>query len=72
MCGFCGKFPCDPRCPNADEIIVAKCDMCNDYIYSGYEIYTDESHGVYCSEECAIRANGIRVVEEDDFYPDEN
>ena len=68
MCSFCGKEPCDYRCPNTDDTPIGRCDWCKDVIYSNEEIYTDDSDGLYCSKQCAIHANGIRVLEENDYY----
>ena len=42
---------------------VGECEQCGERLYSGYEIYTDESGNLYCCLQCAIDANGIKEYE---------
>lgn len=68
MCDMCLRHPCDPNCPNSDSwTVVGKCDVCSYELCKGDMVYTDYNGGVYCSEGCAMKANGIREMEEDDW-----
>lgn len=68
MCIECRRFPCHPRCPNATHKVRNVCDQCGEELYEDEYYYTDNNGYVYCSEECAIRANGIcEKTWEDDF-----
>lgn len=69
MCEICLRFPCDPRCPNAIRRVRGECDECGEELYEDEYYYKDDSGGTYCSEECAIKANGIRETE---WEEDEN
>lgn len=65
MCEICLSVKCLSRCPNADEIKIANCDFCNEDIIEGCELWTDENDYKYCSEECAIKNNGIKEINYD-------
>ena len=68
MCELCKHFPCDFRCPNASEPLIAYyCDECGEPIYDG-EIYYKIGEDFYC-EECI---NGFKRVAEIDEIWDEN
>ena len=64
MCDICGTLPCHPRCPNAAYKICGKCDQCGRELYENEYYYTDNGGYIYCSEDCAIKSNGIKIVEE--------
>ncbi len=51
MCQLCRQYPCNSRCPNADEPpIFAECEECGAEIHDGDEYYAVGDH-IYC-EEC--------------------
>ena len=51
MCCECMRFPCHPRCPNADEEKpVCSCSMCGDGIYAEETMYVID--GVEFCESC--------------------
>lgn len=55
MCDFCGRNPCDPRCPYAPEPpTVYICAACGEPIKAGEEFY--EIDFEYYHEECATDA----------------
>lgn len=64
MCDICLMNPCHPRCPNFNQKIINVCEFCGEEIYEGELYYTDNNEYLYCCEECAKMANGIREVGE--------
>ena len=43
MCSECGKYPCHPRCPNADDDGAwGRCDRCGEEIYYGDRCIDDD------------------------------
>ena len=50
MCEFCHQYPCPPRCPNHEPVVVTECDLCGSEIYEGEEYY-EIAGGTYC-ESC--------------------
>ncbi len=62
MCDVCRQYPCNPRCPNADDPkVVTKCKNCGDKIYEGEE-YHHIGDMDFC-EECV--REGRKVAEVD-------
>lgn len=52
MCDVCLHYPCDPRCPNADEPReVLTCEHCGQPIYEGEDYYSDVDGEDIC-EQC--------------------
>ena len=41
-------------------------EICGEELYEGEYYTTDNSGGIYCSDECAKKANGIREKEWED------
>ena len=66
ICEICRQIPCHPRCPNAIHKIKSTCEICGEELYEGEYYTTDNSGGIYCSDECAKKANGIREKEWED------
>lgn len=51
MCEICMSYPCNPRCPNADEPKeVYTCSECREPIYEGDKYYNIGN--AYYHEEC--------------------
>ena len=47
MCEVCGKYPCDPRCPNAPEPKpVLECDSGGEGIFEGDEYFDDNGKAI--------------------------
>ena len=63
MCEICRMIPCHPRCPNAVRKVRGQCDQCGEELYEDEYYYTDDGGYTYCSEECAVKANGIKETE---------
>lgn len=64
MCDVCGQFPCNSRCPNADDPrAVFVCSGCNHDIYEG-EDYWDVLGEQFC-QQCMDDA--WRVAEYDPY-----
>lgn len=59
MCSICRQSPCNPRCPNYEPIVVAKCEICGDEIYEGETMYV-LGESIFC-ESCV--SDGITVAE---------
>lgn len=76
MCDICGQYPCNSRCPNADdEYPVLNCNDCKT------EIYEDETYyyidGKYLCEDCFREYAELKfghiaerdcIFDEDDFW----
>lgn len=58
MCEECRMTPCHPRCPNAKNIPVCKCEMCGEEIYEGDTMYVIEGKNICesCIDECRTYA----------------
>lgn len=39
MCEVCRQYPCHPRCPNAEEVVIGCCTFCKSEILKGYDYY---------------------------------
>lgn len=63
MCRLCGREPCLPRCPNAINKCIGRCDTCGEAIYDGDECYIDEQSNLYCSLQCALKYYGIKIFD---------
>ena len=49
-CEFCGRFPHDPRCPNANlPGIIGYCEVCGEELTTAYEYYTDNEGRLFCT-----------------------
>ena len=70
ICDICLQNPCNPRCPNATRRVRGICDECKEELYEDEYYITDDMGKIYCSEECAKKANGIREVEWEEEYND--
>lgn len=66
ICEICRQIPCHPRCPNAIHKVKSTCEICGEELYEGEYYTTDNYGGIYCSDECAKKANGIREKEWED------
>lgn len=50
MCAICNSFPCNSRCPNAEEPrTVHTCEKCGSSIFAG-EKYYDSPEGPICKD----------------------
>lgn len=68
MCDVCQHNPCHPYCPNYDGMhVVGACEHCGQAIYSTDEFYTDETHTLFCSEDCAKDYYGIKETNADEW-----
>lgn len=63
MCSVCGKTPCHPRCPNAEELEIGVCANCFWEITAGFEYFTDDNDNMFCSRDCAVQYYGIKKTE---------
>ena len=63
MCEICLRTPCHPRCPNAEEKVIGKCEYCGDPICDGYEYWIDGEGNKYDSRTCAELYYGIRQMD---------
>lgn len=62
MCAICGRDPCHPGCPNAEEDEpVLSCSICGDGIYEGDE-YFDSLNGAACLQ-CLMAMNGLDCLD---------
>ncbi len=77
MCEICGKSPCHPRCPNADEPeAIYTCVKCGGDILPGEE-YMDYPYGEICgkcldnmdvSDWTDLIGGIITTAKEEDYY----
>jgi hypothetical protein len=63
MCDMCRQSPCHSQCPNCEYSSIGSCDMCNEDLYEGNEIWTDCDGNKFCSEKCAKDYYKIREID---------
>lgn len=51
MCEYCRQIPCDPRCPNTEEVVIETCNFCKDNVLIGYTYY-ELPDGTIACEDC--------------------
>jgi hypothetical protein len=62
MCEYCRQAPCDPRCPNAEEVVVCLCWNCCNEIREGDDMY--DINGEHWCENCIDDAHTYAELEE--------
>ena len=59
--------PTDTQDVYEDDIprIIGACELCEEELWDGQEIWTDDEGNRFCSEECAKEFHGIHPIEDE-------
>lgn len=63
MCEICGRTPCHPRCPNAEDIIIGVCAQCQADLCEGDRVWQDADGNLFCDRDCALEYYGIEELD---------
>lgn len=65
MCEICLHTPCRSGCPNAEDVVAAKCYECGRDIYEGEDAYNIRGD-IYC-EDCVKECKFTAEAPEPDY-----
>lgn len=67
FCDICRRYGYHlSGCPYAPEPrIQGSCAVCSRELLEGYEYYEDEDGVIFCSDRCAMKYHGIKLVDEE-------